>query len=151
MVRKSWKGKRKLIGTVATVLTTLATVFALNTPAARADSAPDPGGPGPLAFPAFSPSSFANPPAATRVKFRWWQPVADTNDTEIQREVNAMAGNFGGGFEQNGFAVSMNCGGCTSQFLTLAASQQFGQQYGWAARCGPTACRPTSQRPRRTA
>ena len=64
------------------------------------------------------------------MKFRWWQPVADTNNAEIQREVAAMAGNGGGGFEQNGFAARMNCGGCTSQFLTFAASQQFGQQYG---------------------
>ena len=99
-------------------------------PLARASAIPDPGGPGSLAFPAFSPTTFTTPPAATRVKFRWWQPVADTNDAEIQHEVKTMADNFGGGFEQNGFPVGMNGGGDTPQFLTYGASQQFGQQYG---------------------
>jgi len=94
---------------------------------------PDPGGPGPFAFPVFSPKVFETPPAATRVKFRWWQPVADTNDAEIQREVSAMAGNFGGGFEQNGFAVGMNGGGDSTQFRTLAASQEFLQTFGWGS------------------
>src|SRR5215831_11517189 len=126
------KCKRALLGAATSVVAALATVVAVSPPA-LADPVPNPGGPGQQAFPTLSPTTFANPPAATRPKFRWWQPVADTNDTEIQREVNAMAGNFGGGFEQNGFAVSMNCGGCTSQFLTLAASQQFGQQYGWGS------------------
>jgi hypothetical protein len=89
--------------------------------------------PGSQYFPGVSPGTFATPPAAARVKFRWWQPVADTNDAEIQSEVSAMAGNFGGGFEQNGFPVNMNCGGCTSQYQTYADSQQFGQQYGWGS------------------
>ena len=123
------KCKRALLGAVTSVVAALATVVAVS-PSALADPVPNPGGPGQQAFPTLSPNTFTNPPAATRVKFRWWQPVADTNDAEIQREVAAMAGNGGGGFEQNGFAARMNCGGCTSQFLTFAASQQFGQQYG---------------------
>ena len=94
---------------------------------------PNPGGPGAQYFPGMSPATFATPPAAARVKFRWWQPVADTSGAEIQSEVSAMAGNFGGGFEQNGFPVNMNCGGCTSQYQTYANSQQFGQQYGWGS------------------
>ena len=110
------------------VLTIAATTA--RAPSARASALPDPGGPGSLAFPAFSPTTFTTPPAATRVKFRWWQPVADTNDAEIQHEVKTMADNFGGGFEQNGFPVGMNGGGDTPQFLTYGASQQFGQQYG---------------------
>lgn len=82
--------------------------FAVDASAAGASPAgpggPNPGGPertesrrgGALAIPQLSPGTFATPPAATRVKFRWWQPVAYTNDAEIQREVKAMTGNFGG-------------------------------------------------------
>lgn len=102
---------------------------------------PEPGSPGALAFPALTSATFATPPVAARVKFRWWQPLANTDDAEIQREVAAMAGNFGGGFEQNGFAVSngphsgrpARCEGCTSQFYSFAASQEYGQQYGWGS------------------
>ena len=114
--------------------------LALGSSAAHASTTvPDPGGPGSQYFPAMSPSTFATPPAAARVKFRWWQPLADTSDAEIQREVATMAGNFGGGFEQQGLPVSTGplagrlggCQGCTSQFYTFAASHQFLQQYGW--------------------
>ena len=103
--------------------------------AARASAAPvpNPGSPGRFAFPTFSPSTFATPPAATRPKFRWWQPVADTNPAEIQREVKLMAANYGGGFEQNGFPVNMNSGGDTTQFLSYANSQEFGRIFGWGS------------------
>jgi hypothetical protein len=134
---------RMLLGTAIPALTALATVFVAGSPAAMASGLsagglsagglPNPGGPGSFASPVLSPATFADPPASARVKFRWWQPVADTSDAEIQREVGEMAGNFGGGFEQNGFPVSMNCGGCTTQFQTFASSQQFGEQYGWGS------------------
>ncbi len=121
----------------AAIPVALAAAFvALGTPAAYASPstpAPNPGSPGSQYFPTMSPGTFAMPPAAARVKFRWWQPVADTSNAEIQREVATMAGNFGGGFEQNGFPVGANCDGCTQQFLTFASSQQFGQQYGWGS------------------
>jgi hypothetical protein len=132
--------RRRLLATAGAVVAALATAMTLGSPAVAA-SGPDPGSPGSQAFPGLSPATFATPPAATRVKFRWWQPVADTNDAEIQREVKAMANNFGGGFEQNGFPVSNvpesvrsgQCNDCTAQFSTFAASQQFGQQYGWGS------------------
>ena len=108
-------------------------LLALGSSAADAGAIPNPGSPGSQYFPAMSPATFATPPPAARVKFRWWQPVADTSNAEIRQEVGTMAGNFGGGFEQNGFPVGMNCGGCTSQYLTFAASQQFNQQYGWGS------------------
>ena len=119
----------------AVVPVALAAAFlALGSPAAHASTTgPDPGGPGSRYFPTLSPGTFATPPPATRVKFRWWQPVADTNNTEIRHEVATMAGNFGGGFEQNGFPVGANCGGCTPQFLTFSSSQQSGQRYGWGS------------------
>lgn len=132
--------QRRTVRRSAVVLAAVAVMiawFVVDTSAAVASpagpGAPNPGGPGSLAFPQLSPGTFGTPPAATRVKFRWWQPVAYTNDAEVQREVKAMAGNFGGGFEQNGFPVGMNCGGCTSQFTTYAASREFGQQYGWGS------------------
>jgi hypothetical protein len=110
-----------------------AATLAIWSASAMALPVPSPGTPGPLAFPTFSPSTFTTPPAATRPKFRWWQPVADTNPAEIRREVKTMAGNFGGGFEQNGFPVNMNSGGDTTQFQTFADSQQFGQVLGWGS------------------
>ncbi len=140
-----WMVRRPSVGRFAVVPAAVALTtawFVIGAPVAVASpDVPSPGSPGSLAFPEFSPGTFASPPAATRVKFRLWQPVADTNDGELQREVNAMAGNFGGGFEQNGFAVSNEpqtvksgrCDGCTSQFTTYAASQQFGQQFGWGS------------------
>lgn len=137
----SRKWRRVVFETAGSAVAALAAAVALSAPAASADSVPNPGSPGSQAFPALSPTTFATPSAATRVKFRWWQPVADMNDAEIQREVKAMAGNFGGGFEQNGFPVSNvpetvrsgYCNGCTPQFSTFAASQQFLQQYGWGS------------------
>ncbi len=127
--------------TLGTLVVLTIAGLAARAPIARASGVPDPGGPGPMAFPAFSATTFGTPPAATRVKFRWWQPVADINDAQIQSEVKTMAGNFGGGFEQNGFPVSNApetlrsgfCNGCTPQFMTFAAGQQFLQQYGWGS------------------
>jgi|GEM_PF-4120089 len=111
----------------------LVATVALTSASARADSTPTPGGPNQLSFPALDGGSFKTPPAATRPMFRWWQPVADTNDAEIQRELGNVAADFGGGLEQNGFAASMNSGGYSSQFSTYAASQAFGQVYGWGS------------------
>jgi hypothetical protein len=105
--------------------------FAVDPSAAIANpSGPNTSNPGSLAFPEFSMGTFATPPAATRVKFRWWQPVADTDDAEIRREVAAMADNFGGGFEQNGFAAARG-GGQTAQWTTYANSQEFGSTFDW--------------------
>src|SRR5262245_63860826 len=120
------RGRRSIALAAAAISTVW---FVANAPSAAAGppGAPNPAGPGSLAFPALSPGTFATPPASTRVKFRWWQPVADTNNAEIQREVQAMAGNFGGGFEQNGFAAARG-GGYTTQWNTYANSQEFGQQ-----------------------
>ncbi len=133
------RARRRSVVVLATLMLAAACV-AVGTPTALASpGVPDPGSPGSLAFPSLTPGAFATPPAAARVKYRWWQPAADTNDAELQREVASMAGNFAGGFEQNGFPVSTGplsgrlggCNGCTSQFYTFAASQQFTQQYGW--------------------
>jgi hypothetical protein len=122
---------RRFVARGAALVAVVAVTIGAYLPAAQASGLPAPGGPGPLAFPGFSRQTFDTPPVSTRVKFRWWQPVADTNDKEIQREVKTMAANFGGGFEQNGFPVNMNAGGDTSQFQTYADSQQFGQVFGW--------------------
>ncbi len=138
MSRRWWRNLSALGGSV---LGALAMTLTLPLAFASAASVPDPGGPGPLAFPALSLTTFATPPAAMRVKFRWWQPLADTDDSEIKREIKAMVGNFGGGFEQDGFPVSNEpetvasgrCHDCTSQFSRFAASQQFTQRYGWGS------------------
>jgi hypothetical protein len=98
---------------------------------ASADSVPQPGSPGPLFSPSFSTSQFSDPAGALRPKYRWWQPVADTSDAQLRAEVQAMAADGGGGFEQNGFPVTMNSDGQTPQFETYANSQQFNAIFGW--------------------
>ncbi|HEX5193166.1 MAG TPA: hypothetical protein VFW09_10210 [Solirubrobacteraceae bacterium] len=105
-------------------------LFGIGAASARAAGLPNPGGANPLAFPRLTRQTLASPPVAARVKFRWWQPVADTHDAQIRAEVKTMAGNFGGGFEQNGFPVNMNAGGDTPQFLSFANSRQFTGTYG---------------------
>src|SRR5215475_7964099 len=127
--------KRRRSAARSPVVAASVVVATLAFPGARAlaDPIPYPGGPNAHSFPALSASSFLTPPSATRPMYRWWQPVAFTNDSEIQRELGNVAADFGGGLEQNGFPVSMNSGGISSQFSTFAGSQAFGAVYGWGS------------------
>src|SRR4051794_32971946 len=47
-----------------------------------------------------------NPDASLRPKYRWWQPLAATDDTELRSELKAIADNGGGGAEGVAFPVT---------------------------------------------
>ena len=100
-------------------------------PSALADPVPSPGSPGPQYSPALTRSTFSDPGAALRPKYRWWQPIADDNDTTLRSEVDEMAAAGAGGYEQNGFGLNMNPAGITPQFQSLANSQEFNDVFGW--------------------
>src|SRR4051794_14084306 len=47
-----------------------------------------------------------SPDASLRPKYRWWQPLAATDDTELRSELKAIADNGGGGAEVVAFPVT---------------------------------------------
>jgi hypothetical protein len=65
------------------------------------------GGPAPLqrAVPALTASTFADPPAAVRPKYRWWLPAAATDDAELRAELAQVKAVGGGGVEVSPFPV----------------------------------------------
>src|SRR3954452_15919736 len=80
-------------------------------PAARAESP----------TPTLSPASFANPSAAERPKYRWWMPLAYTDDEELRAELRDMAAAGAGGVEVAPFYVP-GAGNQSNGFLAT---------YGW--------------------
>ena len=100
-------------------------------PSAFAEAVPSPGGPGPQYAPSLTRSTFSDPGAALRPKYRWWQPLADDNDTTLRSEVDEMAAAGAGGYEQNGFGANMNPAGITPQYQSLTNSQEFNDVFGW--------------------
>src|SRR3954452_10993895 len=80
-------------------------------PAARAESP----------TPTLSPASFANPSAAERPKYRWWMPLAYTDDEELRSELRDMAASGAGGAEVAPFYVP-GAGNQSNAFLAT---------YGW--------------------
>src|SRR4051794_7612387 len=69
----------------------------------------------------FSAASFANPAAAERPKYRWWMPLAYTDDDELRSELRDMAAAGAGGVEVAPFYVP-GAGNQSNAFLA---------QYGW--------------------
>lgn len=53
--------------------------------------------------PAITSASFSNPPATVRPKYRFWVPLANTEDAELRAEVAQMAAAGAGGLELVGF------------------------------------------------
>src|SRR4051812_18764457 len=69
--------------------------------------------------PSVTPTSFADPPATVRPKYRWWLPGAYVDDTELRAEVQQIAAAGAGGIEVAGFEIP---GPKDAAFLA---------QYGW--------------------
>src|SRR4051794_37643688 len=80
-------------------------------PAARAD----------LGTPELSAGSFASPALSVRPKYRWWMPLAYTDDDELRSELRDMAASGAGGVEVAPFYVP-GAGNQSNAFLA---------QYGW--------------------
>src|SRR4051794_11430548 len=71
--------------------------------------------------PELSAASFAGPPATQRPKYRWWMPLAYTDDEELRTELRDMAASGAGGVEVAPFYVP-GAGNQSNAFLA---------QYGW--------------------
>lgn len=71
--------------------------------------------------PALTRETFAKPPAAVRPMYRWWMPLAFTDDDELRRELRDIAAAGGGGVEVAPFVVP-GAGHQDNAFLA---------QYGW--------------------
>src|SRR4051794_6648193 len=74
-----------------------------------------------VATPELSAVSFASPAAAERPKYRWWMPLAYTDDDELRAELRDMADAGAGGVEVAPFYVP-GAGNQSNAFLA---------QYGW--------------------
>src|SRR5262249_20204629 len=64
-----------------------------------------------------------DPPATVRPKYRWWQPLAATDDNELINELKQIKDLGAGGAEETGFAVT-GTGNNTNPFLS---------QNGWGS------------------
>jgi hypothetical protein len=71
--------------------------------------------------PELTASTFQNPPADVRPKYRWWVPLADTDDVELRAEVAQIAASGAGGVEVAPFGVP-GAGNQEAGFL---------ETYGW--------------------
>jgi hypothetical protein len=71
--------------------------------------------------PALSTGTFADPPSGVRPIYRWWMPLAFTDDQELRKELRDIAAAGGGGVEVAPFIVP-GAGNQSNAFL---------QQYGW--------------------
>ncbi|MGO4255662.1 glycosyl hydrolase [Marmoricola sp. RAF53] len=70
---------------------------------------------------ALTAEAFADPPASVRPMYRWWMPLAYTDDDELRSELRDIAANGAGGVEIAPFIVP-GAGNQSSSFLA---------QYGW--------------------
>src|SRR5690349_2272814 len=104
---------------VATV--TLATSVLL-VPGASGSAQGAPAGHSPAAT--LSASTFATPPMSVKPKYRWWMPLAYTDDDELRQELRDIAAGGAGGVEVSPFVVP-GAGHQTNAFLA---------QYGWGTR-----------------
>src|SRR3954470_13049213 len=70
---------------------------------------------------ALSRATFADPPTSVRPMYRWWMPLAYTDDDELRQELRDIAAGGAGGVEVSPFIVP-GAGHQTNAFLA---------QYGW--------------------
>ena len=110
---------RRLAALVATAACTAAGLTAIAPPRAVAAPSADTGSSSPV--PALTASTFADPPASVRPKYRWWMPLAYTDDSELVDELQQMKDAGAGGAEVAAFSVEGK-GNNTNPFL---------QTYGW--------------------
>ncbi|GGV42640.1 hypothetical protein GCM10010182_79190 [Actinomadura cremea] len=74
--------------------------------------------------PRLTASTFQDPPASVRPKYRWWVPLARTDDDELRAEVRQIAASGAGGMEVAPFGVP-GAGNQEPEFL---------KTYGWGTK-----------------
>ncbi|MEO3828960.1 glycosyl hydrolase [Actinomadura sp. B10D3] len=107
------RSKTRLLAVPVAALTALSGLAAV-------DAAADAPSFGPAA-PELTRGTFADPPASVRPKYRWWQPLAYTDDGELGLELDQIKKAGGGGAEVAPFNVE-GAGSNTPEFL---------KTYGW--------------------
>jgi hypothetical protein len=73
------------------------------------------------ASPTLTTATFATPPMSVKPMYRWWMPLAYTDDDELRRELRDIAAGGAGGVEVSPFVVP-GAGNQTNAFLA---------RYGW--------------------
>lgn len=107
----------RFAGAPAAVLLALSAVVVAVAPTGTAEGSPV----STAAVPALTRATFADPPASVRPKYRWWQPLAYTQDGELADELDQIKKAGGGGAEVAPFNVE-GTGNNTNPFL---------ETYGW--------------------
>ncbi|SPT57177.1 glycosyl hydrolase [Actinomadura madurae] len=107
------RSKTRLLAAPAAAIVALPGLAAVDAVAGAPPSGP--------AVPVLTRGTFANPPASVRPKYRWWQPLAYTDDGELGRELDQIEKAGGGGAEVAPFNVE-GTGNNTPEFL---------KTYGW--------------------
>ncbi|GAA4615160.1 hypothetical protein GCM10023195_66620 [Actinoallomurus liliacearum] len=107
----------RFAGAPTAILLALSAVVVAVTPTGTAAGAPVSA----AAVPALTRATFADPPASVRPKYRWWQPLAYTEDGELADELGQIKKVGGGGAEVAPFNVE-GTGNNTIPFL---------EKYGW--------------------
>ncbi|MGI5227568.1 glycosyl hydrolase [Actinoallomurus sp. CA-142502] len=111
-------GLRRAPGRIAgAVVLALSAAVVAPVPAGAAQGSPASA----TAAPVLTRATFADPPASVRPKYRWWQPLAYTEDGELADELDQIKKAGGGGAEVAPFNVE-GTGNNTNPFL---------EKYGW--------------------
>ncbi|MEV0663039.1 glycosyl hydrolase [Actinomadura luteofluorescens] len=107
------RSKARLLAVPAAALVALSGLAVAGAAEAAPPSGPD--------VPALTRATFADPPASVRPKYRWWQPLAHTDDKELAAELEQIRKAGGGGAEVAPFSVE-GAGNNSPEFL---------KTYGW--------------------
>ncbi|AXQ30578.1 hypothetical protein D0B54_18650 [Solimonas sp. K1W22B-7] len=78
--------------------------------------------------PLLTAASFADPPVQLRPRYRWYQPMALTDDEELRRELRAMRQVGAGGAEVAAFPATENL---ADQQTSPNSQGPFLQEFGW--------------------
>src|SRR6478735_1930956 len=117
----SWRSRRRrAVGTAAALAVASTVLPALALTAVDATGSLAAASSAPTAT-AVTAETFANPPGSVRPMYRWWMPLAYTDDDELRTELRDIADGGAGGVEVSPFIVP-GAGNQSNAFL---------KQYGW--------------------
>lgn len=80
---------------------------------------------------ALTRSTFANPPAIVRPKYRWWLTLAQVDDDELRREVHDMAAAGAGSVEITPFPIPASTKTTTTSPYEIPTDPQVLKEDGW--------------------
>ncbi|GAA1057262.1 hypothetical protein GCM10017608_07230 [Agromyces luteolus] len=116
---RAFRRRPAALATAAVFALSLSLIPALTAPATASPG--DAGGSATPPAPLLTPATFADPPTAVRPMYRYWMPLAYTEDEVLREELRDMAAAGAGGVEIAPFVVP-GAGNQTNAFLA---------EYGW--------------------